>query len=87
MGGGQRRRRLSRRQAGTALIFGLVTIAMNVAIYEAISRIPLGTAVAIEFLGLRRWLHWAHADDEISRPSVSPLRACFCWPEWSSTPT
>jgi inner membrane transporter RhtA len=34
-----------------ALIFGLVTIAMNVAIYEAISRIPLGTAVAIEFLG------------------------------------
>ena len=45
------RRRLSRRQAGIALIFGLVTIAMNVAIYEAISRIPLGTAVAIEFLG------------------------------------
>ena len=45
------RRGLSRRQAGIALIFGLVTIAMNVAIYEAISRIPLGTAVAIEFLG------------------------------------
>ncbi len=32
-------------------MFGLVTIAMNIAIYEAISRIPLGTAVAIEFLG------------------------------------
>jgi inner membrane transporter RhtA len=32
-------------------MFGLVTIGMNVAIYEAISRIPLGTAVAIEFLG------------------------------------
>ena len=45
------RRRWSRRQAGVALVFGLVTIAMNVAIYEAISRIPLGTAVAIEFLG------------------------------------
>ena len=32
-------------------MFGLVTIGMNIAIYEAISRIPLGTAVAIEFLG------------------------------------
>lgn len=31
--------------------FGLVTIAMNIAIYEAMARIPLGTAVAIEFLG------------------------------------
>ena len=45
------RRAWSRRQAVIALIFGLVTIAMNIAIYEAISRIPLGTAVAIEFLG------------------------------------
>ncbi len=45
------RRRLSRRQAVIALLFGLVTIGMNVAIYEAMSRIPLGTAVAIEFLG------------------------------------
>ncbi len=45
------RRAWSRRQTGIALIFGLVTIAMNIAIYEAISRIPLGTAVAIEFLG------------------------------------
>jgi inner membrane transporter RhtA len=45
------RRGLSRLQAGVALVFGLVTIGMNVAIYEAMSRIPLGTAVAIEFLG------------------------------------
>jgi len=45
------RRRLSRRQAVVALIFGLVTIGMNIAIYEAMSRIPLGAAVAIEFLG------------------------------------
>ena len=45
------RRGLSRRQAGFALVFGLVTIGMNIAIYEAMSRIPLGTAVAIEFLG------------------------------------
>jgi inner membrane transporter RhtA len=45
------RRRWTRRRVAVALMFGLVTIAMNIAIYEAISRIPLGTAVAIEFLG------------------------------------
>lgn len=45
------RRRWHHRQALVALMFGLVTIGMNIAIYEAMSRIPLGTAVAIEFLG------------------------------------
>lgn len=45
------RRRWDRRQMIVASMFGLVTIAMNIAIYEAIARIPLGTAVAIEFLG------------------------------------
>ena len=45
------RRGLTRRRAMVALLFGLVTIGMNVAIYESIARIPLGTAVAIEFLG------------------------------------
>ena len=45
------RRAWSRRDAVVALVFGLVTIGMNIAIYEAIARIPLGTAVAIEFLG------------------------------------
>jgi inner membrane transporter RhtA len=45
------RRRLTGRQAAIAVLFGLVTIGMNIAIYEAMSRIPLGTAVAIEFLG------------------------------------
>ncbi|MET0474449.1 MAG: EamA family transporter [Mycobacterium sp.] len=43
--------RWSRRGIVVAGGFGLVTVAMNVAFFEAISRIPLGTAVAIEFLG------------------------------------
>src|SRR5262249_54422317 len=31
--------------------FGIITALMNVCFYEAINRLPLGTAVAIEFLG------------------------------------
>lgn len=31
--------------------FGLVTAGMNVAFYEAVARLPLGTAVAVEFAG------------------------------------
>lgn len=34
-----------------ASAFGLATALMNVAFYEAIARLPLGTAVAIEFVG------------------------------------
>lgn len=34
-----------------AAAFGLVTALMNVAIYEAMARLPLGTAVALEFAG------------------------------------
>ena len=45
------RSRPTRRDTRIAAMFGLVTIAMNIAFYEAIARIPLGTAVAIEFLG------------------------------------
>lgn len=34
-----------------ALLFGVATIAMNCSFYLAIERLPIGTAVAIEFLG------------------------------------
>jgi inner membrane transporter RhtA len=34
-----------------AATFGLVTAVMNLAFYEAIARLPLGTAVALEFAG------------------------------------
>ena len=66
------RRAWSRRQTGIALIFGLVTIAMNIAIYEAISRIPLGTAVAIEFLGPTAVAAlWAHVGRRESLAAVA----------------
>ena len=34
-----------------AALFGLVTAVMNLVFYEAIDRLPLGTAVALEFVG------------------------------------
>jgi inner membrane transporter RhtA len=34
-----------------AATFGLVTAVMNLAFYEAVARLPLGTAVALEFAG------------------------------------
>lgn len=34
-----------------AALYGISTLAMNMTFYEAIARLPMGTAVAIEFLG------------------------------------
>jgi inner membrane transporter RhtA len=44
-------RRWTRRQWAAVAVFGLSLAAMNGSFYAAIARIPLGTAVTIEFLG------------------------------------
>lgn len=41
----------TKRELGAAALFGVVLATMNVAFYVAIDHLPLGTAVAIEFLG------------------------------------
>jgi inner membrane transporter RhtA len=41
----------SARDARTVVAFGLVFVAMNLSLYVAISRLPLATAVTLEFLG------------------------------------
>jgi inner membrane transporter RhtA len=43
--------RWTRRQWGSVVLFGLSLAGMNGSFYESIARIPLGTAVTIEFLG------------------------------------
>ncbi len=57
-------RAFSRRDLGTALVLGVVSAGMTITFFESIARIPLATAVAIEFLGpltvavLRRTSRW-----------------------------
>lgn len=38
-------------RSAPALVYGVATMGMNMSFYEAIARLPLGTAVAVEFLG------------------------------------
>lgn len=45
------RHRWSAREMGAAAVFGAFIILMNGTFYEAISRLPLGAAVSLEFLG------------------------------------
>ena len=45
------RRRWTRHDLAWAAVFGVALAAMNLAFYVAIDHLPLGTAVAIEFLG------------------------------------
>ena len=45
------RQQWTRRELGGAALFGIVLATMNVSFYIAIEYLPLGTAVAIEFLG------------------------------------
>jgi len=45
------RPRVRGRPVGVAIVFGLALGAMNLCIYEAMNRIPLGVAVTFEFVG------------------------------------
>jgi inner membrane transporter RhtA len=45
------RARWSRRDLRTVVAFGVVFVAMNVSLYVALSRLPLATAITLEFLG------------------------------------
>ncbi len=42
---------LSRRQAGLIVLYGLILGAMNLLFYKGIETIPIGVAIAIEFIG------------------------------------
>jgi inner membrane transporter RhtA len=54
--------------------FGIITALMNVCFYEAINRLPLGTAVAIEFLGPIAVVAYEHR----TARGVAALLAALC---------
>lgn len=45
------RGRISRQQFGTIAVYGVILGVMNLTFYEAIARLPIGIAIALEFLG------------------------------------
>lgn len=45
------RARISRKDIGTVVFFGVVLGLMNLTFFEAIARLPIGIAIALEFLG------------------------------------
>ena len=59
-----------------ATVFGRATALMNVAYYEAIARLPLGTAVALEFCGRCSSRPWRRGGPATSPPSCWPRPAC-----------
>ncbi len=68
---------LAREQWRAAVVLGVTVAFMNVCFYQAIARIPLGSAVTIEFLG-------PFSVAVLGRRIVAPLRVSRSWPRWAS---
>lgn len=78
---------MPRRDLGGAVLLGAVSAGLTLFFFEAIARIPLGTAVAIEFLGpltvavLRRSGRWGWA-----WPPLAFAGVLLVTEPWSSSP-
>jgi len=79
--------RLPRRDLGAAVLLGAVSASLTLFFFEAIARIPLATAVAIEFLGpltvavVRRSGRWGWV-----WPPLAFVGVLLVTQPWSSTP-